>query len=69
MNHLQTNDKLERLHGEIQRKQKWLKSIEELIDWYNYIKPHISLDWDNLKTLAKAFVRKIPKKGSTAIDE
>ena len=29
----------------------------------------MSLDWDNLETPAKAFVRKIPKKGSTVIDE
>ena len=37
--------------------------------WYNYTKPHMSLDWDNLETPSKAFVRKMPQKGSTVIDE
>jgi transposase InsO family protein len=49
----QTNGKLERFHGEIQRKQKWFSDIDELIHWWNYTKPHMSLDWDNLETLAK----------------
>lgn len=67
--HPQTNGKLERFHGEIQRKQKWFESIDELIDWWNNIKPHMSLDWDNLETPAKAFARKMPEKGTTVIDE
>jgi transposase InsO family protein len=50
VNHPQTNGKLERFHGEIQRKQKWFESIDELIHWWNHIKPHMSLDWDNLET-------------------
>lgn len=69
VNHPQTNGKLERFHGEIQRKQKWFGTIDELVEWYNYTKPHMSLDWDNLETPAKAFVRKMPQKGSTVIDE
>ena len=69
VNHPQTNGKLERFHGEIQRKQKWFESIDELVDWYNYTKPHMSLDWDNLETPDKAFIRKMPQKGSTVIDE
>jgi putative transposase len=69
VNHPQTNGKLERFHGEIQRKQKWFDGIDELVHWYNHIKPHMSLDWDNLETPAKAFVRKMPEKGSTVIDE
>ena len=67
--HPQTNGKLERFHGEIQRKQKWFESIDELIHWWNNIKPHMSLDWDNLETPAKAFARKMPEKGTTVIDE
>lgn len=69
VNHPQTNGKLERFHGEIQRKQKWFSGIDELIHWYNHIKPHMSLDWDNLETPAKAFVRKMPERGTTVIDE
>ena len=69
VNHPQTNGKLERFHGEIQRKQKWFSDIDELIHWWNYTKPHMSLDWDNLETPAKAFIRKMPEKGTTVIDE
>ena len=69
VNHPQTNGKLERFHGEIQRKQKWFGTIDELVHWYNHTKPHMSLDWDNLETPAKAFVRKMPEEGSTVIDE
>ena len=29
----------------------------------------MSFDWDNLETPAKAFIRKIPEKESTVIDE
>ena len=75
--HPQTNGKLERLHGEIQRK---LHEFEEImmrksdpIDlfmrWYNYDRPHMSLDWDNLETPAQAFERKMPEKGQTVVDE
>ena len=67
--HPQTNGKLERFHGEIQRKQKWFADIHELVHWWNHVRPHMSLDWDSLETPAKAFVRKMPPKGTTVIDE
>ncbi len=69
VNRPQTNGKLERFHGEIQRKQKWFGTIDELVRWYNHIKPHMSLDWDNLETPAKAYARKMPEKGTRVIDE
>ena len=69
VNHPQTNGKLERFHGEIQRKQKWFADIHELVRWWNHTRPHMSLDWDNLETPAKAFVRKMPPKGITVVDE
>jgi len=69
VNHPQTNGKLERFHGEIQRKQKWFDTTDELVHWYNYTKPYMSLDWDNLETTAKAFVRKMPEKRTRVIDE
>ena len=53
VNHPQINGKLERFHGEIQRKQRWFDTVDVLIHWYNHIKPHISLDWDNLETRYK----------------
>ncbi len=72
----QTNGKVERLHGEIQRK---LHEFEEIMmrksdpidlfmQWYNHDRPHRSLDWDNQETPAQAFLRKMPKEGETVID-
>lgn len=69
VNHPQTNGKLERFHGEIQLKQKWFKDIHELVHWWNHVRPHMSLDWDALETPSAAFIRKMPPKGSTVVDE
>ena len=66
--HPQTNGKLERFHGEIQRKLKWFSGIDELVRWYNYDRPHDSLDREALETPARAFVRKMPRSGETVKD-
>ena len=76
VNHPQTNGKVERLHGEIQRK---LHEFEEIMmrksdpidlfmKWYNYDRPHMSLDWDNLETPVQAFESKMPGEGQTVTD-
>ena len=67
--HPQTNGKLERFHGEIQRKQKLFADIHELVHWWNEIRPHMSLDWDSLETPSRAFARKMPPKGTVVTDE
>ena len=43
----------------------WIRIVDELVHWHNHAKPHMSPDWENLETPAKAFVRKMPEKGST----
>ena len=71
----QTNGKLERLHGEIQRKLHEFKEImmrkSDPIDLfmrrYNHDRQHMSLDWENLKTPAQAFERKMGEKGQTVV--
>jgi putative transposase len=68
VSHPQTNGKLERVYGEVERKLHLFKDIHELVHWYNHIRPHMSLDWDNLETPAKAYVRKMPPEG-VVIDE
>jgi len=81
--HPQTNGKLERFHGELQRKLHFFEQVapgrepenyhvggpfytkdrtdpvERFIQWYNNERPHRSLDFENLETPAKAFVRKM----------
>ena len=79
--HPQTNGKLERFHGEIQRKLHHFEessysrtvrhtgsepvhvgnpfntgppkpAIERFMEWYNYRRAHMSLDWENGETPA-----------------
>ena len=65
MRHPQTNGKLERLHGEIQRKlPKFEAAVMRtseptglFMKWYNHDRPHMSLNWDELETPAQAFER------------
>ena len=65
--HPQTNGKLGRFHGEIQRKLKWFSVIDELVRWYNYDRPDDSLDRETLEIPAKAFVCKMPKSGGLTV--
>ena len=93
--HPQTNGKLERLHGEIQRKLHHFEessygntvkgsgysiggpfytespkpALERFMEWYNYRRAHMSLDWENGETPAQAFIRKMAPAGVTVIDE
>ena len=39
------------------------------MQWYNYDRPHMSLNRDELETPTQAFVRKTSSKGETVIDE
>ena len=54
VNHPQTNWKLERFYGEVERKFHLFRDIDELIDWYNNIRPHMSLNLDLLETPSQA---------------
>ena len=59
INHPQTNGKQERLFGTIKAKLDEFDSMADLINWYNDIKPHMSLDFENLETPSQAFIRKM----------
>ena len=75
--HPQTNGKLERIHGEIQRKLPEFEAIlmrtsdpiDLFMKWYNYDRPHRSLDFDKLETPWEAFQRKMPPTGAIVVDE
>ena len=68
VNHPQTNGKVERFFGTVKAKMKWFDSVDELMEWYNEVKPHMSLDFEHAETPAEAFIRKMPKEG-TVVDE
>jgi putative transposase len=64
VNHPQTNGKLERFYGVLEDKmihRAQIATIPEYVHWHNEIKPHMSLDWENLETPIQAFHRKLPQ--------
>jgi len=58
VNHPQTNGKLERFYGVYDQKRHQFKHIDEYVHWHNEVKPHLSLDFENLETPIQAFHRK-----------
>jgi putative transposase len=44
--HPQTNGKIERFFGEVERRIGKFGSIDKIVHWQNVIKPHMSLDYD-----------------------
>ena len=59
IDHPQTNGKVERFFGTVKSKLKHFKSLDDLVHWYNYLKPHMSLNLDELETPAQAYARKM----------
>ena len=65
VNHPQTCGKIERFFGEVKtRIIRWkdFSTVEEVIHWHNEIKPHMSLDLENLETPLQEFQRKMHHK-------
>ena len=44
--HPQTNGKIERFFGEVERRLEKFESVDAVVRWQNEIKPHRSLNWD-----------------------
>lgn len=57
-NHPETNGKIEKWFDTYDKHRWEFGNFEEFIDWYNSVRPHMSLDFDNLETPMKAFYRK-----------
>ena len=66
----QIGGKVERLFGTIKSRlrarwpdgKKEFRDLDEVIKWYNDVKPHESLDFEHAETPAEAFVRKLRPK-------
>jgi len=61
VHHPQTNGKLERLFYTIERLTKHFGTVHKAIDYYNFRRPHMSLNMEILETPHKAFLRKMRK--------
>jgi putative transposase len=59
--HPQSNGKIERWFGLYRQKRDLFPSLKEFVYWYNHIKPHMSLKYEELETPAQAFERKFKK--------
>lgn len=56
--HPQSNGKIERWFGLYRKKRNFFNSLQEFVHWYNHIKPHLSLNFEELETPVQAFRRK-----------
>ena len=61
VHHPQTNGKLERLFHTIKRLIVHFGTVERAVEFYNFKRPHMSLDFDTLETPYQAFIRKMRK--------
>jgi putative transposase len=68
VSHPQTNGKVERFFRTVKDKLGRFESVDELMEWYNMRRPHMSLDLDTIETPYRAYARKMPE-GGTVTDE
>lgn len=59
--HPQSNGKLEKWFDIYDRHREAFKTKEDFMFWYNDIKPHRSLNFDELETPSQAFIRKLKR--------
>ena len=70
VSHPQTNGKVERFFRTVEDKlPRFDDSIDQLIEWYNVRRPHMSLNLDEIETPYQAYLRKMPKEGTVVVDE
>ena len=68
VSHPQTNGKVERFFRTVKEKLDEFGSLDELMGWYNEVRPHMSLNLDEIETPHRAYLRKTPGEG-TVTDE
>jgi len=59
--HPQSNGKMEKWFDCYDRNREAFKTKQEFMNWYNDVKPHRSLNFDELETPSQAFIRKMRK--------
>jgi putative transposase len=59
VNHPQTNGKIEKWHDLYIHHRSRFSSLDGLVDWYNFERPHGSLNLRRAETPSEAFIRKM----------
>ena len=59
--HPRSNGKVEKWFQAYDRHREAYKTTEEFLYWYNDLKPHKALNFDELETPSQAFIRKLKK--------
>jgi len=59
VNHPQTNGKMERWFLTYKQHRDRFDNLDEFVYWYNYKKPHMSLNFNKAETPSEAFLRKM----------
>jgi len=62
VDHPQTNGKVEKFFDIFEKKVKFFNSVDEFMNWYNFIRPHGAFDIERLETPAVIFYQRLPKK-------
>ena len=69
VNHPQTNGKIEKFFDIFEKKVKFFSSIDDLMEWYNCVRPHGAFDLSRLETPIQIFYRKMEDKAMIADPE
>jgi putative transposase len=69
VSHPQTNGKVERFFRTVKDKLPEFDGVDQLIQWYNLKRPHMSLNLDVIETPYQAYARKMPEEGTVVTDE
>ena len=62
VDHPQTNGKVEKFFDIFEKKVKFFNSVDEFMDWYNFIRPHGAFDIEKLETPAVIYYKRLPKR-------
>jgi putative transposase len=57
-----TNGKAEKFFDIFEKKVKFFNTVDEFMNWYNFIRPHGAFDIERLETPAMIFYKRLPKK-------
>ena len=62
VDHPQTNGKVEKFFDIFEKKVKFFNSVDEFMNWYNFIRLYGAFDIERLETQAVIFYQKLSKK-------